>query len=89
MRQLSSDGHNDVQDRIDHCSLDRDTYLEGSPGDRYIEDRFVHRSPEADNDIQDSINNFSHDGEIYVQDGIGHRSPERLVYTRQYSLPLQ
>ena len=74
MRQLSSDGQNDVQDNIDHCSLDRDTYLEGSLGDRYIEDRIDHRSPEGDNDIQDSMNHLSHDGDITMQDGIRQRS---------------
>ena len=39
MRQLSSDGDNDVQDSLGHCSLDRDTHLEGSLGNRYIENR--------------------------------------------------
>ena len=48
MRQLSSEGDDDVHDRIDHCFLARDTYLEGSLGERYIEDRFDHRSPEGD-----------------------------------------
>ena len=77
MRQISSDKDNDGHDSIDHCSPDRDTYLEGSLGNRYIEDRIDHRSPEGDNDKQDSINHFSHDGDIYMQDGIRQRSPDR------------